>query len=203
MLTKRGLRCFFGILVARDRITVLPARIARMPIYALGPHRPAIDPTAYVTDTAVLIGKVELQAESSVWFGATLRGDNEPIVIGQGSNVQEGAVLHTDPGSPLTVHDHVTVGHQAMLHGCTIGEGSLIGIQAVVLNNAVIGKHCLIGACALVTTGMTIPDGSLVLGSPAKVIRPLTEAEIADIQRGVKTYVERARMFRKEFTRID
>ena len=174
-----------------------------MPIYALGPHRPAIDPTAYVPDTAVLIGKVELQAESSVWFGATLRGDNEPIVIGQGSNVQEGAVLHTDPGSPLTVHDHVTVGHQAMLHGCTIGSGSLIGIQAVVLNDAVIGKNCLVGACALVTTGTVIPDGSLVLGSPAKAVRQLTDDEIANMHRGIKTYIDRAARFRKELKAID
>lgn len=174
-----------------------------MAIYALGAHRPTIHETAYVTESASVMGKVELKANSSIWFGAVLRGDNEPIVIGEGANVQEGAVLHTDPGSPLTLGSHSTVGHQAMLHGCTIGEGSLIGIQAVVLNNAVIGKNCLIGACALVTTGMTIPDGSLVLGSPAKVVRPLTEAEIADIQRGVKTYVERANMFRKELTRID
>lgn len=174
-----------------------------MAIYAIGDHRPTIHDTAYVTESASVMGKVELKADSSIWFGAVLRGDNEPIVIGEGANVQEGAVLHTDPGCPLTLGNYSTVGHQAMLHGCTIGEGSLIGIQAVVLNNAVIGKHCLIGACALVTTGMNIPDGSLVLGSPAKVIRPLTEAEIADIQRGVKTYVERAKMFRKELTRID
>lgn len=174
-----------------------------MAIYAIGAHRPTIHETAYVTESASVMGKVVLNANSSIWFGAVLRGDNEPIVIGEGANVQEGAVLHTDPGCPLTLGDHSTVGHQAMLHGCTIGEGSLIGIQAVVLNNAVIGKHCLIGACALVKTGMTIPDGSLVLGSPAKVIRALTDAEIADIQRGVTTYVERAKMFRKELTRID
>ena len=173
-----------------------------MPIYALGPHRPVIDATAYVTDTAVLIGKVELMAESSIWFGATLRGDNEPIVIGRGSNVQEGAVLHTDPGSPLTVHEHVTVGHQAMLHGCTIGSGSLIGIQAVVLNDAVIGKNCLIGACALVTTGSRIPDRSMVLGSPAKVVRELTDEEIANMHRGIRSYVTRAATFREDLKKI-
>jgi len=203
MVTKQGRRRFFGISVAHDRIDAFTASITRMPIYALGPHRPVIDPTAYVTDTAVLIGKVELRAESSIWFGATLRGDNEPIVIGRGSNVQEGAVLHTDPGSPLTVHEHVTVGHQAMLHGCTIGSGSLIGIQAVVLNDAIIGKNCLVGACALVTTGTVIPDGSLVLGSPAKAVRPLTDDEIANMHRGIKTYIERAARFRKELKAID
>jgi carbonic anhydrase/acetyltransferase-like protein (isoleucine patch superfamily) len=203
MVTKQGRRCFFRISVARDRIGALTARKARMPIYALGPHRPVIDPTAYVTDTAVLIGKVELQAQSSIWFGATLRGDNEPIVIGRGSNVQEGAVLHTDPGSPLTVDDHVTVGHQAMLHGCTIGAGSLIGIQAVVLNDAIIGKNCLVGACALVTTGTIIPDGSLVLGSPAKAVRLLTDDEIAKMHRGIQTYIERAARFQKELKAID
>ena len=173
-----------------------------MPIYALGAHSPKIDPTAYVTDSAVVIGKVELKAESSIWFGATLRGDNEPIVIGKGSNVQEAAVLHTDPGSPLTIGDNVTVGHQAMLHGCTIGNGSLIGIQAVVLNDAVIGKDCLIGACALVTTGSKIPDRSMVLGSPAKVIRQLTDEEIANMHQGIRTYVERAATFRKDLKKI-
>jgi carbonic anhydrase/acetyltransferase-like protein (isoleucine patch superfamily) len=131
-----------------------------MTIYALGEHRPDVHETAYVADSAAVIGKVVLKKDSSIWFGATLRGDNEPITIGEGSNVQEGAVLHTDPGSPLTVGDHVTVGHQAMLHGCTVGDGSLIGIQAVVLNNAVIGKNCLIGACALVTTGRSSPRKS-------------------------------------------
>jgi carbonic anhydrase/acetyltransferase-like protein (isoleucine patch superfamily) len=174
-----------------------------MPVYALGPHRPIVDPTATVTETAVVIGKVELHANSSVWFGATLRGDNEPIVIGKGSNVQEGAVLHTDPGSPLHVGENVTVGHQAMLHGCTIGAGSLIGIQAVVLNDAVIGRDCLIGACALVTSGSKIPDRSMVLGSPAKVVRTLTDEEIANMHKGIQTYVDRAAMFRRELKRID
>ena len=174
-----------------------------MPVYALGPHQPIVDPTATVTETAVVIGKVELHANSSVWFGATLRGDNEPIVIGKGSNVQEGAVLHTDPGSPLHVGENVTVGHQAMLHGCTIGAGSLIGIQAVVLNDAVIGRDCLIGACALVTSGSKIPDRSMVLGSPAKVVRTLTDEEIANMHKGIQTYVDRAAMFRRELKRID
>ncbi len=174
-----------------------------MAIYALGEHQPQIHDSAYVAPQATVIGKVVLKENSSIWPGATLRGDNEPIVIGAGSNVQEGAVLHTDPGSPLTVNDNVTVGHQAMLHGCTVGEGSLIGIQAVVLNNAVIGKNCLIGACALVTTGMTIPDRSMVLGSPAKIIRELSDEEIAGMHRGIHSYVARAALFKKTLKRID
>ncbi|MEY3981593.1 MAG: hypothetical protein RLZZ281_462 [Pseudomonadota bacterium] len=173
-----------------------------MPIYALGASEPQIHASAYVTDSATVIGKVVLKENSSVWYGATLRGDNEPIVIGVGSNVQEGAVLHTDPGSPLTVGDNVTIGHQAMLHGCTVGDGSLIGIQAVVLNDAVIGQNCLIGACALVTTGTKIPDRSLVMGSPAKVIRELTDDEIAGMHRGIKGYVTRAATFRKDLKKI-
>jgi len=173
-----------------------------MPIYALGASEPQIHDSAYITDSATLIGKVVLKANSSIWYGATLRGDNEPIVIGVGSNVQEGAVLHTDPGSPLTVGDNVTIGHQAMLHGCTVGDGSLIGIQAVVLNDAVIGKNCLIGACALVTTGAKIPDRSLVMGSPAKVIRELTDDEIAGMHRGIKGYVTRAATYRKDLKQI-
>ncbi|MEN9759113.1 MAG: hypothetical protein RL676_262 [Pseudomonadota bacterium] len=173
-----------------------------MPIYALGASEPQIHASAYVTDSATVIGKVVLKENSSIWYGATLRGDNEPIVIGVGSNVQEGAVLHTDPGSPLTVGDNVTIGHQAMLHGCTVGDGSLIGIQAVVLNDAVIGQNCLIGACALVTTGTKIPDRSLVMGSPAKVIRELTDDEIAGMHRGIKGYVTRAATFRKDLKKI-
>lgn len=173
-----------------------------MAIYALGDDRPQIHESAYVTDEATLIGKVVLKEKSSVWPGATLRGDNEPIVIGAGSNVQEGAVLHTDPGSPLTIGDNVTVGHQAMLHGCTVGDGSLIGIQAVVLNDAVIGKNCLIGACALVTTGMKIPDRSMVLGSPAKIVRELSDDEIAGMHRGIYSYVTRSAEYKTKLKKI-
>lgn len=174
-----------------------------MAVYALGEHRPEIDASVFIADSAAVIGKVTLKARSSVWFGATLRGDNERITIGQGSNVQDGAVLHTDPGSPLTVGENVTIGHQAMLHGCTVGDGSLIGIQAVVLNDVVIGKNCLIGACALVTTGMKIPDRSMVLGAPAKVIRELTDDEIAGMHRGIASYVPRAEKFRTQLQRLD
>jgi carbonic anhydrase/acetyltransferase-like protein (isoleucine patch superfamily) len=174
-----------------------------MAIYALGDQTPQIHDTAYVAHGAHVMGRVVLKANSSIWFGATLRGDNEPIVIGEGSNVQEGAVLHTDMGSPLTVGNHVTVGHQAMLHGCTIGDGSLIGIQAVVLNNAVIGKNCLIGACALVTSGMVIPDHSVVMGSPAKIVKTVNEQTLAHIHKGTASYVARAEYFRKELKRLD
>jgi carbonic anhydrase/acetyltransferase-like protein (isoleucine patch superfamily) len=143
-----------------------------------------------------VIGQVVLAARASVWFGAILRGDNEPIHIGESSNVQESAVLHTDPGFPLRVAANVTIGHQAMLHGCTIGEGSLVGIQSVVLNGAVIGKSCLIGACALITERKVFPDRTLILGSPAKVVRELTDEEVARLQRSAEDYVRRAALYR-------
>jgi carbonic anhydrase/acetyltransferase-like protein (isoleucine patch superfamily) len=133
----------------------------------------------FIADTASVLGTVILENNVSVWFGAVLRGDNEPIHIGANSNIQDGAVLHTDTGIPLTVAANVSVGHQAMLHGCTIGEGCLIGIKAVILNHCVIGKNCLIGANSLITEGKVIPDNSLVIGAQGKVVRTLTEAEIA------------------------
>lgn len=146
-------------------------------IYTLDGIAPVIRPSAWVAPDANIIGRVVLEAETSVWFGATLRGDNEEIRIGAGSNVQEACVLHTDLGYPLTVGENCTIGHRAMLHGCTIGDGSLIGMGATILNGARIGRGCLIGAGALITEGKDIPDGSLVMGSPGKVIRILdTEA---------------------------
>src|SRR5690242_15097705 len=151
----------------------------------------------FVADTAVVIGHVLLRANASIWFNAVIRGDNELITIGENSNVQDGAVLHTDPGSPLTIGSHVTVGHKAMLHGCTIGDNSLIGINAVVLNGAKIGRNCLIGANALVTEGKEIPDGSLVLGSPGKVVRELTAEQIEGLHRSAAHYVENARRFKQ------
>ncbi len=173
-----------------------------MPIYQLGQHRPQIDGTAYITDSATLIGKVTIGKNASVWFGATLRGDNEMITIGDGSNVQESAVMHTDPGFPLTVGQNVTIGHQAMLHGCTIGDGSLIGIAAIVLNNATIGKNCLVGAGALVLEGKSFPDNSLIVGSPARVARSLSEEEIAGLQKAAAVYVTRGQEFTTQLTRI-
>ena len=168
-----------------------------MTLYQLGDVRPEAGAEVFVADTARVIGRVRLGEQSSVWFGAVLRGDNEPIEIGAGSNVQDGAVLHTDPGYPLRVGCGVTVGHQAMLHGCSVGDGSLIGIQAVVLNGARIGRNCLVGAGAVVTEGKEFPDGSLILGAPARVMRSLDAAQIEGMRRNALTYVERAALFRR------
>lgn len=173
-----------------------------MPIYQLGDRIPDIDPTAYVFDSATIIGRVVLGARVSIWPYATLRGDNEPIVLGADSNVQEACALHTDPGYPLTVGAGVTIGHQAVLHGCTIGDGSLIGIQAIVLNGAKVGRNCLIGAGALIPEGREIPDNSLVVGAPGKVVRTLDEAAIAGMHRNTATYVERGQWYRSALKRV-
>src|SRR5690606_30318652 len=170
--------------------------------YRLGDKTPTIDDSAYVAVEATIIGDVRLAANTSVWAGAVLRGDNEPIVVGEGSNVQEGTVMHTDPGCPLTLGRGVTVGHQAMLHGCTVGDGSLIGIQAVVLNNAVIGRECLVGAGAVVTEGKVFPDRSLILGAPAKVVRTLTDEDVAGLRRNAHAYVERRGLFMSELVAL-
>jgi carbonic anhydrase/acetyltransferase-like protein (isoleucine patch superfamily) len=173
-----------------------------MAIYQLGEHAPEIDASAYVADTATLIGKVTVEANASVWYGVTIRGDNERITIGMESNVQEGAVMHTDMGFPLVLGKGVTVGHMAMLHGCTVGDGALIGIGAVVLNGARIGKGCLVGAGALVTEGKEFPDNSLILGSPAKAVRTLTEEDLLRLQGNAASYVERGRRFKAELKKI-
>ena len=149
----------------------------------------------FVADSAQVIGRVRLGRSASVWFNAVVRGDQELIDIGEASNIQESAVLHTDPGYPLTVGQGVTVGHQAMLHGATIGDNTLIGIQAVVLNGATIGKNCLIGAGALIPEGKTIPDNSLVIGAPGRVKRTLSDEEIAGLQRSAEHYVANGRRF--------
>lgn len=173
-----------------------------MAIYQLGEHAPEIDPSAYVADSATLIGKVTLEANASVWSGVTIRGDNERITIGENSNVQESCVMHTDMGFPLTLGKGVTVGHQAMLHGCTVGDGSLIGIQAIVLNGARIGKGCLVGAGALVTEGKEFPDNSLIIGAPAKVVRTLTEEEIQRLKLSAQSYAMRGQQYKAELKRI-
>lgn len=173
-----------------------------MPLYQLATATPGVDPQAWIADTACVIGDVSIAQDCSVWFGAVIRGDNEPIRIEAGANIQEGAVLHSDPGYPLHIAAGVTVGHQAMLHGCSIGEGSLVGIQAVVLNGARIGRNCLIGAGALVTERKEFPDNSLIVGTPAKVLRQLTDAEIAGLQRNAAEYVERGRFFARELKKI-
>lgn len=167
-----------------------------MTIYALGDRRPYVDTTAWVAPDANVIGTVHLEAHVSIWFGATLRGDGEPIEVGEGSNIQENCVLHTDPGFPLTVGRDCTIGHKAMLHGCTIGDGTLIGMGATVLNGARVGRNCLVGAGALVTEGKDIPDGSLVMGMPAKVVRPLDDAAIEGLARSAEHYRTRAAAFR-------
>ena len=173
-----------------------------MSIYQLGERVPVIDPTAFVHENATLIGLVILRARANVWPYATIRGDNEPIEIGENSNVQECCVLHADPGFPVTIAANVTIGHQAVVHGCTIGEGSLIGIQAVILNGAKIGRNCLIGAGALVTEGREIPDNSLVLGSPGKVVRTLDAAAIAGMHSDTANYVRRGQNYKEALRRI-
>jgi carbonic anhydrase/acetyltransferase-like protein (isoleucine patch superfamily) len=174
-----------------------------MPIYRLGDLVPQIDPTAWVADNAVIVGRVTLGPGASVWYGAVLRGDNEPITIGAASNVQEGSVLHTDPGRPLTLGESVTVGHQAMLHGCTVGDGSLIGIQAVLLNGASVGRHCLVGAGALLTEDKRFDEGMLIVGSPALAKRALTAEQIAGLRRIADGYVQRSRHYREALVRVE
>lgn len=160
-------------------------------LYTLGERTPAlIGKHHFIAPSASVIGSVILQDNVSVWFGAVIRGDNEPIHIGTNSNVQDGAVLHTDPGAPLTIGSDVTVGHLVMLHGCRIGNGSLIGIKSVVLNHAVIGRNCLIGANTLITEGKVIPDNSLVIGSPGKVVRTLNADEVAAMHVNAARYVQ-------------
>ena len=173
-----------------------------MALYKLGDVSPAVAPSAYVAPSASVIGNAILAEHSSVWFGATLRGDNEPINIGAGSNVQDGAVMHTDPGFPLTIGAHVSVGHQAMLHGCTVGEGSLIGIQAVVLNAAVIGRGCLVGAGAVITERKVFADGTLILGAPAKVVRELTAEERENLLKVAANYAARGAYYRNHLQLI-
>jgi carbonic anhydrase/acetyltransferase-like protein (isoleucine patch superfamily) len=170
-----------------------------MPLYALDDIAPELPASGacFVAPDASVIGKVLLGEDSSVWFGCVLRGDRDWIVIGARSNVQDGTIMHTDPGSPLDVGEDVTIGHGCILHGCTIGEGSLIGMGATILNGARIGRNCLVGANALVTEGKDFPDGSLIVGSPARVVRTLDDAAIAKMRRGAGHYVENARRYRK------
>lgn len=173
-----------------------------MALYRIDDQAPQVAASAYIANEATLIGRVVVGERASFWPGASARGDNETLAIGDGTNIQEGAVLHADPGFPLTIGARVTVGHQAMLHGCKVGEGSLIGIQAVVMNGAVIGRHCLVGAGAIVTEGKSFPDRSLIIGAPAKLIRPLTDDEVARNESAAAGYVERAAHYRAGLERI-
>jgi len=170
----------------------------RMTIYALKEARPRFGDGCWIADNASVIGRVEAGSNVSIWFNVVIRGDNEPIVIGDNSNIQDGSVLHNDAGVPLTIGRNVTVGHMAMLHGCTVGDNSLIGIGAVVLNNAVIGRECIIGAKALIPEGKVIPDRSLVIGSPGKVVRTLSDEDIAALQTSADHYVDNAKRYRSD-----
>lgn len=173
-----------------------------MAIYRYGENEPRVDPAAWVADSAGVIGRVELGAGSSVWYGATLRGDNDWLRIGERTSIQDGCVLHTDAGLELVVGAGVTVGHQCMLHGCTIGDGSLIGIQAIVLNRARIGARCIVGAGSLVTEGKEFPDGSMIMGTPAKLVRMLTPEEMQRLERSAAHYVEQAARHRSQIVRV-
>ena len=173
-----------------------------MAIYELEPDSPHIPASAWVADSAQVMGKVTLGEDASVWFGVVIRGDTDPITIGAGTNIQDGSVLHADYGKPLVIGDNVTVGHKVMLHGCTIGDGSLIGIGAVVLNGAKIGRGSIVGAGSLVTEGKEFPDGSLIMGSPAKVVRSLTPEQQQGLAQSAQHYQMNARRFRDKLHKI-
>lgn len=173
-----------------------------MAVYALGGQAPLLADDVWIAPNAQVMGNVEMHAGSSAWFGAVLRGDNDLIQVGARSNIQDNAVLHTDPGIPLIIGMGVIVGHQVMLHGCTIGDNSLIGIGATVLNGAKIGKNCIIGAHALITEGKVIPDGSMVVGAPGKVIKTLGEGHFAMLKMNAEIYVKNAQRFAKDVERI-
>ena len=165
-------------------------------IYSLGDRKVITRGDYWVADNATVVGSVVLEHNASIWFNCVVRGDNDLITIGDGSNVQDGSVLHTDEGIRLTIGRNVSIGHQVMLHGCTIGEGSLVGIKSTILNNAKIGRHCIIGAHALITEGKEIPDRSLVMGSPGKVVRQVTDEEVARLAENALHYVKNFQRFR-------
>jgi carbonic anhydrase/acetyltransferase-like protein (isoleucine patch superfamily) len=175
-----------------------------MPIYELGGEKPEFpgEGEYFVAETAVLIGRVRLKRDASVWFGAVLRGDNEWIELGEGSQIQDNATLHTDAGFPLTIGQDCVIGHNAILHGCTIGDESLIGMGAIVLNGAKVGRHCLVAAGSLVTEGKTFPDNSMIVGTPARIIRTVDEKAIEMIREGAHDYVQRWRRYAKSLRRI-
>ena len=174
-----------------------------MAIYELDGVSPRLADTAWVADSAQVIGNVVLDAQASVWFGAVVRGDMASITIGAGSNIQDTSVLHADIGQPLTIGERVTVGHQAVLHGCSVGDETLVGIGAIVLNGAKIGKNCLVAAGALVTEGKEFPDGSMIMGAPAKLVRQLTPEQIEGIRQSAQHYINNAHRFQNGLTAID
>jgi len=174
-----------------------------MPIYSLGLHAPQIDPQSWVAPNATLIGQVHLARNASIWWNATLRGDKDLISIGENSNIQDGSILHTDPGMPLIVGSNVTVGHLVMLHGCTVGDGSLIGIGAILLNRSVIGKNCLVGANTLIPEGKVFPERSLIIGSPGKVVRELSDEEVARLPGSAERYVQNWQRYLQALVLLD
>jgi len=174
-----------------------------MPVYALKDITPTLpEEFHWIAPTAIIIGHVKISPGTGIWFGTVVRGDNEPIVIGENTNIQENCVLHTDPGFPLTIGNGCTIGHMAMVHGCTVGDNSLVGMNATILNGAEIGRNCLIGAGALIPEGVKIPDNSLVIGMPGKVIRELDEVQIAGLRRSAEIYLANARRFAKDLVEI-
>jgi carbonic anhydrase/acetyltransferase-like protein (isoleucine patch superfamily) len=173
-----------------------------MAIYQLDDHTPDIHESSWIADSAQVMGAVSLHANTSVWFNAVIRGDTETITIGEGSNIQDLAVIHADNGLPVVVGKRVTVGHQVMLHGCTIGDESLIGIAAVVLNGARIGRNCVVGAGSVVTEGKEFPDGSLIMGTPAKVVRELTPEQIEGLRMSAKHYMKNSLRFKNGLKKI-
>lgn len=174
-----------------------------MAIYRLGDDVPVIPATCYVAPEATIIGRVTFGEHVTVWPGVVIRADNEPVVVGDNTSIQDGAVLHVDPGCPLALGTGVTVGHQAMLHGCTVGDGALIGIQAIIMNKAQIGRECLVGAGAIVGEGKTFPERSLVVGAPARLLRPLTDEALAMMRAGAAKYVRRGDEYKARLKRVD
>ncbi len=173
-----------------------------MAIYELDGKSPKLAPGAFIAEGAQVIGDVELGENASVWFGVVIRGDTDTIRIGRNTNIQDQSMLHADIGVPLTLGDNVTVGHQVMLHGCTIGDGSLVGIQAIVLNKAKIGRNCIVGAGSVVTEGKEFPDNSLIVGSPARVVRTLTDEQVKLLAHLAEHYVENAQRYQRSFRKI-
>ncbi len=169
-----------------------------MSVFTLGEKRPQIASSAWIAPNATVIGDVRLAANASIWWNAVLRGDNDPISIGENSNIQDGSVLHTDEGVPMNIGANVTVGHLVMLHGCAVGDGSLIGIGSIILNRAVIGRNCIVGANTLIPEGKVYPDRVLIVGSPGKVMRELSDEDVARLQGSAAHYVENARRYQRD-----
>lgn len=167
-----------------------------MPVYALGAHTPNVHPQSWIAPNAAVIGQVTIERNVSIWWNCTLRGDTDLLHVGENTNIQDGSVLHTDEGVPMHIGNDVTVGHLVMLHGCTVGDGSLIGIGSVILNRAVIGKGCIVGANTLIPEGKVFPDKVLIVGSPGKVVRELSDEDVAKLKKSAEHYVDNARRYR-------